>query len=72
MSPLLVRIAVWMVNTCSVFQVNIFSNNRDTTKMSKFSHDDDTADDKDDAKATAISRVFYEKKRAKQNRQSNS
>ena len=36
LSPLLVWIALWTVNTYSKFQVNILSNNRDITKCQIF------------------------------------
>ena len=36
LSPLIVWIAVWIVNTYSKFQVNIFSNNRDIAKCQRF------------------------------------
>ena len=36
LSPLIVWIALWIVNTYSEFQVNIFSNNRDMTKCQRF------------------------------------
>ena len=62
LSSLIVWITLWIVNTHSKFQVNIFSNNRDY-KMSQFLHDDD--DENDDAKAIAIPRVFSENSRAK-------
>ena len=51
------RIALWIVNTHSEFQVNIFSNNRDITKC-QFLHADNTA-----AKAIAISQVFSKNNR---------
>ena len=35
LSPLIVWIALWIVNTYSKFQVNIFSNNRDITQCQK-------------------------------------
>ena len=53
------------MNTFSEFQVNIFSNNRDITKCQSFCT---TKPDNDDAKATAIPRVFCENSQAK-NRQ---
>ena len=36
LSPLIVWITLWIVNTLSEFQVNIFSNNRDITKCKSF------------------------------------
>ena len=58
MSPLIVWIALWKVNTFCEFQVNIFSNNRDVTKY-QFLHADDDADDDD--KAIVIPRIFLRK-----------
>ena len=46
----------------SVFQIDIFSNNRDTIKCQKFLLGDD---DNDDAKTIAIPRGFSENSRAK-------
>ena len=40
---LLVWVPLIIVNNYSEFQVNIFSNNRDIRKMSKFSHDANAA-----------------------------
>ena len=37
LSPLIVRIALWKVNTYLQFQVNTFSNNRDIAKCQSFS-----------------------------------
>ena len=48
LSPLIVWIALWIMNAFSEFQVNVVSNNGD---------DDNDADD-DDLKAIAIPRVF--------------
>ena len=59
LSPLLVWISLWIVNTHSEFQVNIFRNN--IYKMSRFLLDDDN----DDAKAITLPRVFSENSRAK-------
>ena len=59
LSRLIVWIDLWVVNTYSVFRVNIFSNNR-YYKMSNFLHGDN-----DDAKAIEIPRVFSENSRAK-------
>ena len=56
LSPSIVWIALWILNTCSEFQVNTFNNQR-YHKMSKF--------DNDDAKATSISRVFSGNSQAK-------
>ena len=36
LSPLIVWIALWIVNTYFEFQVNIFSNNRDISKCHSF------------------------------------
>ena len=36
LSPLIIWIALWIVNTYSEFQVNIFNNNRDITKWRSF------------------------------------
>ena len=58
LSLLKVWIALQIVNTYSEFQVNIFCNNRDYYKMSKFLHDAD-------AKAIVILRVFSENSQAK-------
>ena len=55
LSPLI----VWTGNTCSEFQVNIFSKNR-YYKISRFLHNNNT-----DAKAIAIPWVFSENTRAK-------
>ena len=66
-SPLIAWIALWIVNTYSDFQVNIFSNSRDITKCQKFLHDTDP----DDAKAIAIPQVFSENSRAKNQRTEN-
>ena len=60
LSPLIVWIALWIVNKYSKFQINIFSNKR-YYKMSKFLHDDNN----DDARAIAIPRVFSENSQAK-------
>ena len=56
LSPLIVWIVLWIVNTYSEFQVNIFSNKRDITKC-QFLHNDADADD---AKAIAIPRFSPE------------
>ena len=61
-SPLIVWIALWIVNTYSEFQVNIFSNNRDITKCHSFCT---TTSDNDDDKAIAIPLIFSENIRAK-------
>ena len=45
LSPFIVWIALWIVNTSSEFQVNIFSNNK-FYKISKFLHDDKDNDAK--------------------------
>ena len=37
LSPLIVWVALWIVNTCSEFQVNIFSIDRDITKCQNVS-----------------------------------
>ena len=37
LSPLIIWISLWIVNTYSEFQVHIFCNNRDITKCQKFS-----------------------------------
>ena len=37
LSPLIEWIALWIVNTYSEFEVNIFSNNKDNTKCQSFS-----------------------------------
>ena len=50
---LIVWIALWIVNTYSEFQLNIFHNNRDITKCQS-----------DDGKAIAIPRVFSENSEA--------
>ena len=63
LSPLLVLIALLIVNTYSEFQVNIFSNNRDITKY-QFLHANYN-NDADDAKAIAMPWVFYENSQAK-------
>ena len=55
LSPLIVWIVLWRVNTYSEFQVNIFSNNRDIKKCLLLH----------DAKAIAILRVFSENTRSK-------
>ena len=54
LSPLIVWIAHWIVNTYSEFQVNIYSNNRDITKCHSFC--ETTTPNNDDAKAIAIPR----------------
>ena len=59
LSPLIVFIALWKMNTCSEFQVNIFSNNRGT---SKFWREDDG---NDATKAIARPRLFSENSRTK-------
>ena len=62
LSPFIVWIALWTVNTYSKFQVNIFSNNERYYKMSQFLHHHD-----DNAKAIAnsIPRVFSKNSQAK-------
>ena len=65
LSPLIVWTALWIVNTCSEFQVNLCSNNTDITKCQHFLQADDAAATDDDAKATAIPRVFSENSRDK-------
>ena len=60
LSASIVWIALWIVNTYSEFQVNIFSNNRDITKCQFLHHDDD--DNNDDAKAIAIPRIGFSPK----------
>ena len=63
-SPLIVWIDLWIVNTYSEFQVNIFSNNRDITKYQSFCTTTSTTDN-NDAKAIAIvTSVFSENSRA--------
>ena len=57
LSPLTVWIALWIVNTCSKCQANIFSNNGDIKKY-QFLHNEDKAD------AKAIRLVFSEDGRA--------
>ena len=59
-SPLIVWIALWMVNTYSKYQVNIFSNNRDITKCHSFCMTMTTDNDNDDVKAIPIPWVFSE------------
>ena len=54
LSPLMIWIALWIVNKYSEFTVNIFSNIRDITKCLSFLHDDD-------ANAIEISRDFPRK-----------
>ena len=58
LSPLIVWITLWIVNTHFEFQSNIFSNNRDITKC-QILHDNNKA------KAIAIPRVFSENSQAK-------
>ena len=41
--PLIVWIALWIVNAYSAFQVNIFCNNRDITKCQSLTLDNDDA-----------------------------
>ena len=65
LSPLIVWIALWMVNTYSKFQINIFSNHRDITKCQSFCTTMTTMTVNDDAKAIAISSVFSENSQAK-------
>ena len=61
MSPLIVLIALWIVNT-SEFHVCICSNKRDITqKKCRFLHNND-------AKAIAIPRVFSENRKARNGR----
>ena len=60
LSPLIVLIALWIVNTYSNFQVNIFSNNRYITKCQFLHHDYS-----DNAKAIAIPQVFSKNSLAK-------
>ena len=55
LSPLIVWIVIWITNTYSEFEVNIFSNNRDMTKCQCFLHDIDN-----DSKAKEIPPVFSE------------
>ena len=62
LSPLIVRIALWIVNTYIEFQINIFNNNKDITKCHSSLH---ANDDNDNAKAIAIPRGFSENNRAK-------
>ena len=64
LSPLIVWIALWIVNTYSKFEVIIFSNNRDITKRRSFCTTT-IAQENYDAKAIAIPRVFSENSRAK-------
>ena len=64
LSPLMVCIALWKVNTYSKFQVNILSNHRDY-KLSKFLHKAYDKEAVDDAKAIAITPVFSENNRVK-------
>ena len=62
LSPLIVWIALWIVNTYSAFQVNTFSN-RDITryyKMSKFLHYANDDPDDVNAKAIAMPQLFSE------------
>ena len=66
LSPLVVWIVLWIENTYSEFQVNIFSNNRDIIKCYSFLHHDDN----NDAKAIASSPVFSENSRAKKKKKS--
>ena len=61
LSPSIIWPALWIVNTYTVFQVNIFSNETDIKKMSKFLHHND---DNGDAKAEAIPEVFPGNSRA--------
>ena len=62
LSHLIVWIALWIVNTCSEFQENIFSNNKRYYKMSKFLY---TATADDEAKAIAIPQVFSENRQGR-------
>ena len=59
LSPLIVWIDLWIVNTYSEFQVNIFSNNRDIQTV-KVLH----TDDNDNTKAIAVPWVFSENSQA--------
>ena len=61
LSPLIVWIALWIVNTNYEFQINIFNNNTDIAKCQRFC----MTTDNDDVKAIAIPRVFHENSRAK-------
>ena len=63
--PLIVWIALWIINTYSKFEVNIFSNKKRYYKMSKILHA--ATDNNASTKAIAIPRVFYENSRAKNN-----
>ena len=65
LSPSIIWIALWKMNTYSQLQVNIFSNNRDITKCQSFSTITTTAPNNDDPKAIAIPLVFSENTRAK-------
>ena len=60
-SPLILWIVLWIVNTYSEFQVNIFTNKRDITKCHSFCMTTTMTT----PKATAIPRVFYENSQAK-------
>ena len=67
LSPLILWIDLWIVNTFSEFQVNIFNNIRDITKCQSFCTTKMTTmlPDNDHAKAMAIRQVFSENSRAK-------
>ena len=58
LSPVIVWIALWIVNTYSKFQVNIFNSSTDITKCQSFLHDNG-------AKAITIPLVFYKRSRPK-------
>ena len=60
----MVWIALWIVNTYSEFQVNIFNNNRDITRCQSLNANNNN-DDNDDANAIAIPHVFSENSQAK-------
>ena len=59
LSPVTLRILLWIVNTHSEFQVNTFSNNRGITKCQSFCMTTS------EAKAIAIPRLFSENSQAK-------
>ena len=62
LSTLMVWIALWIVNTYSEFQGNIFSSKQDITNVKIFAAADN---DNDDTKAIAIPQVFSENSQAK-------
>ena len=64
LSPVIVWIAFWIVNTYFESRVNIFCNNIDITKCQSFCVDADEDADGDDVKAIATPRVFSENRRA--------